>query len=72
MLKKIKDRLDIQIICAHVNHNVRKESEEEKKFVEQFCRANDLTFEHMVIENYDLDKTVETIENYIFSKLNKK
>ena len=29
MLKKIKDRLDIQIVCAHVNHNVRKESEEE-------------------------------------------
>lgn len=26
----------------------------------------------LVIDNYDLDETVKTIENYIFSKLNKK
>ena len=75
MLKKIKDRLDIQIICAHVNHNVRKESEEEKKFVEQFCKSNDLTFEHMVIENYGDDNfhnEARTIRYNYFEKLVKK
>lgn len=75
MLKKIKDRLDIQIICAHVNHNVRKESEEEKKFVEQFCRSNDLIFEHMVIENYGDDNfhnEARTIRYNYFEKLVKK
>ena len=75
MLKKIKDRLDIQIICAHVNHNVRKESEEEKKFVEQFCKLNDLTFEHMIIENYGDDNfhnEARTIRYNYFEKLVKK
>ena len=75
MLKKIKDRLDIQIVCAHVNHNVRKESEEEKKFVEQFCKSNDLTFEHMTIEDYGDDNfhnEARTIRYNYFEKLVKK
>lgn len=55
ILKKVKEKLDIEVICAHVNHNVRVESEEEKKFVENFCYENDLKFEYMIIENYGDD-----------------
>ena len=33
LLNRIKKGLDIQLICAHVHHNIRKESDEEKRFV---------------------------------------
>lgn len=36
---------DIKIICAHINHNIRKESEEELLFIEKYCIKNNLTLE---------------------------
>ncbi len=55
LMSSIKKKLDIEVICAHVNHNVRKESSDEKKFVEQFCQAHDIVFESMKIEDYGDD-----------------
>lgn len=55
VLARVKKTLDISIVCAHVNHNVRKESAEEKNFVESFCRNNDIIFDSMVIEDYGDD-----------------
>ncbi len=55
VLARVKKTLDISIVCAHVNHNVRKESAEEKIFVESFCRNNDIIFDSMVIEDYGDD-----------------
>lgn len=52
---RISKALDIKVICAHVNHNVRKESEKEKEFVEQFCRTHSILFETMTIEEYGED-----------------
>ena len=37
LLSRIKKSLDIQIICAHVHHNLRKESDEGKAFIEHIC-----------------------------------
>lgn len=51
----IRKSLDIPIVCAHVNHNVRKESEEEKEFVREFCEQYDIVFEYMKIEDYGDD-----------------
>ena len=31
---------NIKIVCAHINHNLRKESEEEKIMVEKYCDDN--------------------------------
>ena len=45
ILIKIRKKINIKIICAHVNHNVRKESESEAKFLEKFCKENNLFFE---------------------------
>ena len=55
LLSNIKKEIDIQVICAHVNHNVRRESESEKIFVERFCRDNNIVFEYMKIEDYGDD-----------------
>lgn len=55
MLVRLKSALDIQVVCAHVNHNVRKESAEELVFVKNYCRNNGIVFESMVIEDYGDD-----------------
>jgi len=48
-LKKVKN---IDIVCAHVNHNVRKESKEEALMVSSFCLKNDVPFELLEIDSY--------------------
>ncbi len=55
LLVRVKKVLDIKIICAHVNHNVRKESEEELEFVKNYCLKNNVIFESLIIENYSDD-----------------
>lgn len=55
IMAKIKKSLDIEIVCAHVNHNMRAESADEKIFVEKFCSNNNIIFEYMKIEEYGDD-----------------
>ena len=37
--------LDYKVVCAHVNHKVRRESEEEYVFVANYCARNNIIFE---------------------------
>lgn len=53
LLIEIKKKLSIKIICAHVNHNMRIESKQEKKMVEDYCLKNGVVFEYMEILNYN-------------------
>ncbi|MEG0825861.1 MAG: tRNA lysidine(34) synthetase TilS [Bacilli bacterium] len=55
LLVRLKKAIDLKVICAHVNHNVRKESADEKVFVERYCANNNIIFEYMKIENYGDD-----------------
>ncbi len=55
LLCKIRKHLDINIVVAHVNHNVRKESYDELLFVSDYCKKNKITFECMTIEKYSDD-----------------
>ena len=41
-----------KIIVCHINHNVRKESNEEEIFLKNYCNKNNLIFESMKIEIY--------------------
>lgn len=41
-----------KIICAHINHNVRKESYDEAIMVENFCNSHNVIFRKMVISEY--------------------
>jgi tRNA(Ile)-lysidine synthase len=53
LLLKLRDIKKLNIICAHVNHNIRKESEEEASHLEQYCKEYNITFEMMMIEEYN-------------------
>ncbi len=55
LLSTLKKEMDIFIVCAHVNHNVRKESTKEKEFIEKYCDNNQIVFESMIIEEYGDD-----------------
>lgn len=51
----LKEKMNLKLVCAHVNHNLRKESAEEKVFVENYCSNNNIIFEFMKIEEYGDD-----------------
>lgn len=75
LLIRMKKALDIQIVCAHVHHNIRKESDFEMDFLKRFCGDNDVVFEWKKIENYGDDNfhnEARSIRYYYFSKLVKK
>ena len=55
VLLNIRKKINIKIIIAHVNHNLRKESAKEKIDLESFCLDNNLIFESMIIEQYGDD-----------------
>lgn len=60
LLNDFKNKYKLKIICAHVNHKVRKESEEEAIFVENYCQTNNIIFEYKIIEKYTNNKFSET------------
>lgn len=37
--------IKLNIICAHINHNIRKESKEEMKFIQEYCKNKCLKLE---------------------------
>ncbi len=41
-----------KVVCAHVNHKVRKESEDEYVFVSDYCGENNIPFEGTVLTGY--------------------
>ena len=47
------------IICAHVHHNHRKESDIEASMLEKYCISNNIIFEMMKIKKYSNDKFTE-------------
>ena len=55
ILKELRKKLGFKIVVAHVNHNVRIESYEEKEFLENYCQEYDIIFESMIINNYGDD-----------------
>lgn len=44
LLLKYKEKFNIEIIVAHVNHLIRKDSTEDEQFVENFCKKNGVKF----------------------------
>ena len=55
LVVRLKKETGIKVIVAHINHNVREESESEKDFVYDYCVKNDLIFEYMKIDDYSGD-----------------
>ena len=59
LLIQYKHEIGFNIVCAHVHHNVRKESDDEADFVKNYCENNNLIFE-MTKFNYE-DKFSESL-----------
>lgn len=75
ILLEIQKTIEIKIICAHVNHNVREQSKLEEKFLEEYCNKKNITFEHMIIEKYGDDNfhnEARTIRYNFFESIIKK
>ena len=53
LLHYLMKYLDTKIVCAHINHNVRKESKEEEEFLKNYCLNNNVIFEVMKIDKYN-------------------
>lgn len=67
---------DIEIVCAHVNHNTGREGQiEDERLVERWCKENNITFEHMTIDDYGDDNfhnEAHTKRYYYFEQIVKK
>ena len=48
-----------QIICTHINHNVRKSSNEEASYLKEYCNNHNIIFEYHKIDKY----TTSNFEN---------
>ena len=55
LLLKVRTKYNLSLIIAHVNHNIRKESYEEAKFLKKYCEDYNLIFESMIIDKYGDD-----------------
>ncbi len=51
-----------KIICAHINHNIREESKEELKFIEDYCKQKDLILETTTFEKKSSNQDYNELE----------
>ncbi len=51
-LLDLLNNLGYKVICAHVNHKVRSESDEEYKFVRNYCEEHGIIFEGIELTGY--------------------
>lgn len=75
VLEQLRKTIDIKIICAHVNHNIRKESDSEQHFLEEYCNNHNTTFECMKIEEIiddNFENHARKIRYNYFDKIVKK
>lgn len=50
LLTVVRKNININIVCAHINHNLREESTDEFEFVKKYCLENNIIFEGKVLE----------------------
>lgn len=75
ILLQLQKQFDMKIICAHVHHNIRSESDAEKEFVESYCKKHGIIFEYFKIANYHHDnfhQEARTIRYQFFEQVVKK
>jgi len=52
LLHLLQKNVKSKIVCAHINHNIRKQSIKEEKYLENYCDKNNIIFEKMKIDTY--------------------
>ena len=59
LLNSLKIEKNLQLICAHVNHKIRQESEKEAQMVQKYCKENGIIFELLEINEYKKERFSE-------------
>lgn len=52
LLHMLQNYQKANIVCAHINHNVRNESNEEEQYLKEYCSKNNIIFESYKIKSY--------------------
>ena len=52
LLHMLKNNLKCNLVCAHINHNVRKESAKEEQHLKEYCKKENIIFESTKITSY--------------------
>ena len=52
LLHYLKNNTNNNIICCHINHNIREESIIEEQYLHNYCKSENIPFESMTIINY--------------------
>ena len=52
LLHYLKNNTNNTIVCCHINHNVRKESQIEEQYLNNYCKNNNIIFESTKIDKY--------------------
>ena len=55
-LYRLKDELGFDVIVAHVNHGIRKESDNEKEYVSDYCLKRKIPFNYLKVDIPKLSK----------------
>jgi len=56
---ELKKEYNFEIVCAHVHHNLRKESDQEAINLQNYCNRNNIIFEIKKIDKYPNNKFSE-------------
>ena len=54
LLLEIKEEMRYNIVVAHINHNLRSESDEEYEYVKKFSNDHNLLFEGIKLGEFDI------------------
>ena len=64
LLHYLKHNTNNNIVCAHINHNVRKESQKEEDYLKKYCKNNNIIFESTKITKYTEGTIVRVYRSY--------
>jgi len=53
---------NINIICAHINHNIREESKNEMAFIRKYCKIKKITLETTTFDKKSLNENYNELE----------
>ncbi|MCI8574963.1 MAG: tRNA lysidine(34) synthetase TilS [Bacilli bacterium] len=74
-LKELQKKIKITLICAHVNHKKRPESDEEFQFVKKYCEEQKVIFEGTEFNHYkkgNFEATAHQMRRDFFETIIKK
>ena len=57
ILNEIKEEFKFEIYVAHINHMIRKEADEDEKYVQKYCKKNNIQF---FVKRADVEQIAKT------------